>query len=112
MKKALFLFVLALMLCQCGNQQPKNNDTPEVVAPVKSNKETCPEKFKGAYIMEKAQSVLEDVTEPKEVKSIGVIGDSLAKVRINYLNNDHSMVLKFVNGDWVLSELDGVAYSN
>lgn len=118
MKKLFALIALAAVMCCCNNnnnnnQQPTKTDQPnknkqeEVVQ--KSNKEMYPEKFEGIYIVERALSYLTDIPEPKTVKSVAVINDNVAKVKFNYLEGDHEVVLKFDNGDWLLGEIDGAS---
>ena len=94
MKKTFALLMLALVMCCCGHQ------TPKVEAPAKTNKEIYPEKFTAAYITQRAQSLIDDVSEPKMVKSLAIVNENIAKIKINYLNNDHDLVLKFVDGEW------------
>ncbi len=103
------MVVLALLMCCCGHQNAdkaskseKKNNTEQL------NKERFPEKFTGAYFIQKAQSVIADVPEPKVVQSVGVVDGNTATVRINYLESDHVMVFKFVDEDWELYTLDGV----
>ena len=119
MKKLFALIALAAVMCCCNNnnnnnnQQPTKTDQPnknkqeEVVQ--KSNKEMYPEKFEGIYIVERALSYLTDIPEPKTVKSVAVIDDNVAKIKFNYLEGDHEVVLKFDNGDWLLGEIDGAS---
>ena len=116
MKKLFALIGLSLLMCCCNNnnnQQPTKTDqtekSPKEEVVQKSNKEMYPEKFEGIYIVEHALSYLTDIPEPKTVKSAAIINDNTAKIKFNYLNGDHDVVLKFDNGDWVLGEIDGVS---
>lgn len=112
MRKIIAMLVLALLICSCGNRnadqtsKSKKKDNTE-----QSNKDRFPEKFTGAYFIQKAQSVIADVPEPKVVQSVGVVDGNTATVKINYLGADHVMVFKFVDEDWVLYTLDGVEQS-
>lgn len=46
-------------------------------------------------------------SHPKTVKSLAVMNESVAKVKMNYIHNDHDMTLVFVDGDWVIDDFDG-----
>ena len=105
---------LALMMCCCNNEkQPQKTEEPvkttQEVAPAKSNQELYPEKFQGVYVVEKALSFLVDVPEPKTLKSLAIVNGNTAKLKMNYLDGDHDIVMKFDKGDWFLSEIDGSA---
>ena len=104
MKNTFALLILALVMCCCGTS------TPKAEAPTKTNKEVYPEKFTAAYITQRAQNLIVDVSEQKTVKSLAIVNENIAKIKINYFNTDHDLVLKFVDGDWVVDELDGNKY--
>lgn len=100
MKKIFALVMLVFLMCCCSNQSQNK--------PVKLNREVYPEKFTGAYLNQRAQNLVESVEAEKTVKTLGIINDSIAKIKINYLGGDHHMILVFDEGEWVLDELDGV----
>ena len=116
MKKVLALVALALVMCCCNNNNNQNSSkneepvkTEQKAAPEKSPQELYPEKFQGVYIVEKALSFLVDIPDPKTFKSLAIIDGNVAKLKINYLDNDHNLVMKFDEGDWVLAEIDGAS---
>lgn len=112
---------LALIMCCCNNEsQSQKTEKPNKTeqkserkavqeAPVKSNRELYPEKYEGVYIVERTLGFLADKPDPKIVKSVAIINENTAKLKINYLDGDHDVVMKFDNGDWVLGEIDGSA---
>ncbi len=116
MKKVFALLILALVMCCCHNNQPQKTEkpvnTPQETTSVKTNKEQYPDKFTGMHIIECAQNFLNRVPGAKMVKTVAIIDDSIAKVKLNYNESDHELVMKFVDGDWVLVEIDGVAPNN
>jgi len=46
-------------------------------------------------------------SHPKTILETKVLGDDSAMVKMNYIHNDHEMLLNFVNGDWVIADFDG-----
>ena len=46
-------------------------------------------------------------SHPKTILDLKVLDDDSAWVKMNYIHQDHDMVLHFEDGDWVIADFDG-----
>lgn len=75
------------------------------MVPVNSFEGIGPEEF--LYYFMTGNGGCECTSHPKTILSTKVSDDDSALVKMNYLHEDHDMLLHFENGKWVIADFDG-----
>lgn len=75
------------------------------MVPVNSFEGIGPEEF--LYYFMTGNGDCECSSHPKTIHDIKVLDDDSAWVKMNYIHQDHEMVLHFEDGDWVIADFDG-----